>query len=47
MGLKANSTPFGRIGEEARSGGGSKPTGGVVAKRGGVCVNRPPGRVCV
>jgi hypothetical protein len=44
---KANSTPFGRIGGEARSGGGSKPTGGAAAKRGGVCVNKPPGRVCV
>jgi hypothetical protein len=51
MGLKANSTPFGRIGEQARSGGGSKPTGGAAAtgKRGGVCVDIPSGGlwVCV
>jgi hypothetical protein len=38
MGLKANSTPFGRIGGGARSGGGPKPTGGATGKRGGVCV---------
>jgi hypothetical protein len=38
MSLKANSTPFGRIGGGARSGGGPKPTGGATGKRGGVCV---------
>ena len=38
MSLKVNSTPFGRIGEEARSGGGSKPKGGATGKRGGVYV---------